>query len=202
MYHIYNTEAFVIGSFAHEEGSRRISLFTRDLGLIRALAQGVREEKSKLRYSLQPYSHTHVSLVHGKTWRIVFAHTQSNFLLDFGITSEKSVALARIFSLIRSLVIGEEKNVDLFLILKNGFEFLKSEHTKEEMIAFEHLIVLKILKNLGYLPSVPDVDALSATAEFNNDLLSHAASLRAQTLKLINTALSESQLLPKKPYVL
>lgn len=202
MYHIYHTEAFVIGNTAHEEGSRHMHLFTRDLGLVRALAQGIREEKSKLRYSLQPYSHTNVSLVHGKTWRIVFAHTQSNFLHQFGTASQKSLALIRVLSLVRSLIVGEEKNGELFSILKNGFEFLKNNHTKEEIDAFEHLIVLKMLKNLGYLPSTEDFNAISADAQFSDEMLSRAFSLRAKALRFINTALAESQLLPKKSHVL
>ncbi|MDP2705245.1 MAG: DNA repair protein RecO [Patescibacteria group bacterium] len=202
MYHIYHTEAFVIGGTAHEEGSRRVYLFTRDLGLIHALAQGIREEKSKLRYSLQPYSHTHVSLVHGKTWRIVFAHTQSNFLHYFGHLSGQSLALVRILSLVRSLVVGEEKNAELFSILKNGFQFLKSNHTEREINALEHLMVLKMLKNLGYLPASPDFDVISVDAEFNDKMLDSVFSVQAKALRFINTALAESQLLPKKSPVL
>ncbi len=51
-----------------------MSIFTRELGLVRATAQGIRLEKSKLRYSSQLYSFGIFSFVHGKEfWRLTSA---------------------------------------------------------------------------------------------------------------------------------
>ena len=42
MYHLYHTGAVVVGSSPSGEASKTILLFTRELGLVSARAQGVR----------------------------------------------------------------------------------------------------------------------------------------------------------------
>jgi len=71
MYRTYTTEAVVLGSRDAGEANKYYFLLTRELGLIHAFAQGVRELKSKLRYSLAELSYVKVSLVRGKEkWRL------------------------------------------------------------------------------------------------------------------------------------
>ena len=52
----YKTEAFILGSISTGEANRFIDIFTKELGRIRATARSVREERSKLRFSLQDFS--------------------------------------------------------------------------------------------------------------------------------------------------
>ena len=52
-HHVYTTPAYLIESTPSGEANKSYLLFTKDLGMIRATAQGVRLLKSKLRYSLQ-----------------------------------------------------------------------------------------------------------------------------------------------------
>src|SRR5690349_11857408 len=71
MYAIHTTPGFIIGSRPYGEAGKMLSIFTRDLGLVLAAAQGIRLEKSKLRYSAQDYSFGTFSLVRGKEfWRL------------------------------------------------------------------------------------------------------------------------------------
>ena len=72
MHTIFETDCFVISSSPQGEANKQLDLLTRDFGLIRATAQGVRWLKSKLRYSLTDFSFTHASLVRGKEfWRVL-----------------------------------------------------------------------------------------------------------------------------------
>src|SRR3989344_5676480 len=83
-HHIYETDAFVFSALPHGEASRYMVLYTREFGLVRAAAQGLRELKSKLRYSLQPFSLSVVNLVHGRSgWRIVNARLAKNYFTEF-----------------------------------------------------------------------------------------------------------------------
>src|SRR5512146_101812 len=73
-HHIYNTRALVLGSRTRGERDRVFALLTRDVGLVKALAQGVRRESSKLGGVLMDYAISDVSLVKGKNaWRITTA---------------------------------------------------------------------------------------------------------------------------------
>src|SRR3989344_9060093 len=93
MYRIYRTEGFVLGSSASGEASKIFPLSTKELGLIHALAQGVRETRSKLRYSLQDYMLSSFDLVRGKNgWRVTSAIGEEN-LAAFS-TEKRKQALA------------------------------------------------------------------------------------------------------------
>jgi len=78
----YTTEAFILTAYDRIGADRVIRLFTEDAGLVDARAMGVREEKSKMRYALQPFSFVRVTLVRGKReWRITGAEPGTNLFL-------------------------------------------------------------------------------------------------------------------------
>ena len=53
------------------EANRIYTIMTRDLGLVRAMATGVRKETSKLRGNIEPFSLASISFVKGKNyWRL------------------------------------------------------------------------------------------------------------------------------------
>ena len=79
-YHIYNTKGIILSEKSLREADRVYSILTRDLGLIRATALGVRKESSKLRGNLEPVGLTTVSLVRGKEyWRVTSAEVVRRF---------------------------------------------------------------------------------------------------------------------------
>ena len=56
MHHIYHTEGIILGSRNFGEAGKYYYIFTRDLGMITAGAQGVRKMSSKLRFVLQDFA--------------------------------------------------------------------------------------------------------------------------------------------------
>ena len=71
MHHIYHTEGIILGSGNFGETGKYYSVFTRDLGLVFASAQGVRKMSSKLRFVLQDFAYLKIDLVKGRDfWRI------------------------------------------------------------------------------------------------------------------------------------
>jgi DNA repair protein RecO len=80
MHHIYTTPAVVIDSYDSKDSNKTYRLVTQEFGVVTATAQSVREEKSKMRYALQPLSYVTVSLVLGKVgWRITGAVSVDEF---------------------------------------------------------------------------------------------------------------------------
>ena len=115
MHHKYNTEAFILKSLHHKDADKIYFLFTEDFGLVRAVATGVRLQKSKLRYHLSDFNCLNVSLVRGKDyWRIVGAEHSDDFIKGGKIDKEISDFFGKLFSLLLRLVHGEEKNKELF----------------------------------------------------------------------------------------
>lgn len=138
-YHIYTTKGIILSSRPVREADRLYSVLTRDLGLIRATALGVRKGESKLRGSLEPFALSKISLVRGKEfWRITSAEVLEN------IPNKPEVA--RPLQLLEKLVQGESHHVELFDMVE---KFLTKEKGEKE--EFETQFVANILFELGYL---------------------------------------------------
>ena len=122
MYAITTTPGFVIDSRPYGDAGKIVSIFTRDLGLIMVTAQGIRLEKSKLRYFTQDFSWGVYSLVRGKEfWKLTSAAELS---LQANLPQDYNALLARLAFLIRRLLQGEESHAELFDCLLACAEFL------------------------------------------------------------------------------
>lgn len=158
--HDVGTRGIVINRFSSGEGSVRVHLFTEKFGLISSLAQSAREERSKLRPHLQVGTFGNFNLVNGaRTWRVVGAVDTKDFY--FSSTGNPNVqhASARVMSLLRQLISGEEKDGDLFESVWNFLTSLETI-TDSTIARAERLVVLQILASLGYAgkDTVPPLD--------------------------------------------
>ena len=82
-YQTYTTKGYICGSFTRNTSDKYYFIFTRDAGMVVASARSVRDEKSKLRYGLQDFSLSDVSLVRGRhDWRIVGVEPIENFYFN------------------------------------------------------------------------------------------------------------------------
>src|ERR1035437_4083782 len=103
MHHIYTTKAIIIKSVPIGEANKYYFLLTEDLGFIRASAQGVRLDKSKLKGHLQEFCLVKISLVKGKeVWRITGVETIER--ADLLKETNKLIAIKNIFSLLLRLL--------------------------------------------------------------------------------------------------
>ncbi len=113
-YQTYTTEAIVCGSSVSKTSDRSFLLFTRDAGMLLAVARSVREEKSKQRQALQDFSRVRVSLVKGKSgWRIGSVESHGNAFMD-GSTREARAAITYLIKLVRRYVHGESALPNVF----------------------------------------------------------------------------------------
>ena len=196
VYEIYETRAFILSAHNIGEGNCLFNLFTKDLGLVKAVAQNIRSEKSKLRYNLQAYSSSNVSLVRGKEyWRIVGAKDAEHFFYFFKDSPEKICLLKRLFSLLSRMIQGEGGNSYLFetidgAILALGSDFISGESTKH----LEILTVSRILWSLGYFSEPIVYKVFFSDTRFDSEVLDSIASLEKHFLSDINRAIHESHL--------
>lgn len=195
-HHRYQTEALILGSSPVGEANRFIDMFTEGLGRVRGVARSVREERSKLRYSLEDFSISNVSLVRGKeVWRVVGAEAKHNLHYEFKERIEERDTIIRLLSLLKRLLNGEEENRELFRVVSDSFSFLRTNSlNKEELSNFECLVALRVLYNLGYLAKDSENAHFIETADVTADLMSHISPIRFDMIKQINTSLQESQL--------
>ncbi|HPS21394.1 MAG TPA: DNA repair protein RecO [Candidatus Paceibacterota bacterium] len=195
MHYIYHTEGLILGSRNYGETGKYYYIFTRDLGMIFASAQGVRKMESKLRFVLQDFSYVKIDFVKGKDfWRITSA-SKTNELENVSKKRETLEVFANISRLLIRLLAGEEANEILFDDLLNGLFILeKCETNNNEVLRnIEAVIVLRILNNLGYIGGGKITDEI-IKSPFEQELVFKVSKNRTKILSEINRALRESHL--------
>ena len=194
MHHIHHTHGFILSSRNVGEANKMFSIYTREMGLVRATAQGVRLNKSKLKFTLQDFSYANIDLVRGKDiWRVTSAKHVTSFPL--ARRSEESLLLmARIAKLLERLCPGENPNEAIFDDFVQAFYILDNENTESSSReALELHLVLRIMNSLGY---VGDSEMLSKYISSSFDPAKTEMLLleRKSIIAHINKALNESQL--------
>ena len=193
MHHIHHTEGIILESRNYGEAGKCYYVFTRDLGMIFASAQGVRKLSSKLRFVLQDYSYVKVDLVRGKEfWRLTSA-SKTNKLENLIKDKNKFVVFANILKLLKRLLAGEDANEILFTDLLNGLNILEKIEDQDQLQNIEVILVLRILDNLGYIGSQNIFDNL-VKSPFEKELVFEVSKNRKSLLQEINKALRETQL--------
>lgn len=193
-YHVYTTKGIVLGSYPSREADRVYSIFTEELGLVRARARSVRAIQSKLRGSLEPFSLSSISLVRGKdSWRITGAALEKKINEEYA-GKRGILSFARIFSLLEKLVVGEESHKEILALLEHGLAYVYQIRDSADMVdMLEILLVLRLLNELGYV-SGNEVDAIFLKDEYSEKLLSHTKENKKMLIDAINRGLHSSNL--------
>lgn len=193
MHSIHTTPGFIIDSRPYGEAGKIMSLFTRDFGLVPAIAQGIRLEKSKLRYFSQDYSLGIFSLVRGKEF---WCLTSAQGGTDGGSAPVRSEVAARISLLLKRLLQGEDPHPELFGCVESSMCFLAGNQslTADELRTLESLVVFRILKSLGYIGEDDGLPALVDSKGLTREMLHDASAKRTALNQHINKALKESHL--------
>ncbi len=147
MHTIYHTEAVILKSQPQGESNKLYWLFTEELGLVRAVATGVRKGGAKLKGQLRDYGLVAVDLVRGKdVWRL----TSARLILD---PIERTTDLARPY--VRTLAslerfLGDEgSHPELFAHIRECAEYVSTGAASAKV--FDTLAICKTLAHLGYI---------------------------------------------------
>lgn len=197
MHTIRTTPGLIIGSQPWGEADRSISIFTRDLGLVLAIASGIRLEKSKLRYFAQEFAFARFSLVKGKgVWRLTSAARLEGLTKQERWDRAGKEIFCRIAQLLKRLLHGEEAEPALFDGIFSLAVFLDSNPAldEERYKTLESLIVARIMNHLGYFGAVEMWKEFVANDAFEIGLIDKLHGNRPQMNECINRALRESHL--------
>lgn len=199
-HNIYKTEGFVLGGSNFGESNKILFIFTRELGFIMASAQGLRNLKSKLKYSLQDFSFSELSIVRGKNmWKVTNAKEKSSLYSAFKENEEALKMCASIFLFLKKMLAGEERDEVLFEIISSAFSYL-SGFTAEKILEsvalknFELILMLRILNRLGYVGASENFSVFAGSHHWDSDVVEKMSISRNWALAEINKAIRESQM--------
>lgn len=147
----YRTDALILDKREFREADRFFTFFTKEHGKIEALAKGERKIESKLRGGLELFYLSEISFVQGRHWKtLVDASLKENFK-----EMRQDLGKMRMASLIgrqtKSLVGGQEKDLDLWELLVSTFRRLNE--SPRPFLVYEYFF-WRFISHLGYRPQL------------------------------------------------
>lgn len=195
-HHLYHTDGFVLRAWPVGESGRLFDLFTARLGRVAALANGVRELKSKLRYNLQNLNLVRLVLVRGRArWQIVSAEPHDLSLGRSVLGSEKRLAVARLGRLLGRLAVAEGRRLNVYREFERSLHFLTSENLAPAALAnYEIIATLRLLETLGYWQGSDLLKSFVSSAPWQLRLVESFTPHRVLAQAMIDEAFYHSHL--------
>lgn len=160
---IVNTQGIVLKAVTYKENDLILTIFTRKLGKIAAIARGAKRSKSSLLSSCQIFAYANFTLKkEGNMYRV----TQSEIIKSFYNLSYNFEAFSyatHILKLVDNSLIENQSNNRLFVLLAQSLYIFS-----EEEINMEYITLCFELKFLDYIGFKPIVNACSNC--YTNDL--------------------------------
>lgn len=160
---IINTQGIVLKAVTYKENDLIVTIFSRKLGKIAAIARGAKRSKSALLSSCQIFAYANFTLKkEGNMYRV----TQSEIIKSFYNLSYNFEAFSyatHILKLIDSSLIENQSNNRLFILLAQSLYLFS-----EEDVNMEYITLCFELKFLDYIGFKPMVDACASC--YKNEL--------------------------------
>ena len=148
---IYKTEAVVLRQIPLGEADRILTLYTPDMGKVRAVAKGVRRPKSRLGGHLELLNHVSVSLSHGRNLDVV---SEVQVIQSFKGLREDLQRVSRaiyVAELVDGFSAEQSSNYALYQLLLGALAWLeRSGHSDLTLRSFE----MRLLDESGYRPEL------------------------------------------------
>jgi DNA repair protein RecO (recombination protein O) len=151
---VYKSKGIVLRSIRYGEADRILDLYTRDAGLVSAIAKGIRRTRSRFGARLEPLSCVDFVAYHGRTLDTV---TQAEVLRSFhGVREDlaRFEAAAGMVGSVRALSGGDEADRRVFNLLYNGLDALERHESGFDSV--EAAFGLKLSMLAGYAPQLDD----------------------------------------------
>ncbi|HSL01153.1 MAG TPA: DNA repair protein RecO [Rubrobacteraceae bacterium] len=149
---LYKSKGIVLRSIRYGEADRILDLYTRDAGLVSAIAKGIRRTKSRFGARLEPLSCVDFVAYHGRTLDTV---TQAEVLRSFrGVREnlDRLEAAAGMVGSVRALSGGDEADRRVFNLLYHGLDALENHDSGHGAVEAAFGLKLSILA--GYAPQL------------------------------------------------
>ncbi len=178
------TKAFILNEYEQGESDKVYKLFTKDFGVIFALAKSVRKLESKLRFHLEKTKLVSVTLVKGKEiWRLTGVESFEG----------KTEGTALLTKLVERFVRGEGPQIKLF---DHAYEYAATPYISVTRDIRTLTLYYVFLVDLGYADGlVSGADSMAQFFAFGiEDHFTHVFLRKAEITKHVHTVLSEMQL--------
>ena len=191
MHTIYHTRAVILKSSPAREADKMFWLFTEELGLVVAIATGVRKGESKLKGQLTDYAFVSVDLVRGKDiWRLISASEEFNPLIGI-VHSQLARAYVRTLGTLERFLVDEGVHPELWDHIQECAHALQD--TAIDARVYDTLAIWRILVHLGYIAVDADQERLF-TESFAHAMGSIDEEKMRHMIKVVNETIVHTHL--------
>lgn len=149
MHTIHHTRAVILKSTPMREANKMFWLFTEELGLIVAIATGIRKPGAKLAGQLTDYGFINVDLVRGRdVWRLVSASEDFNPLLG-KIGDPLARSYVRTLATLERFLIDEGIHTELYAHIEECARYIAV--TTVDAKTYDTLAIWRTFVHLGYI---------------------------------------------------
>jgi DNA repair protein RecO (recombination protein O) len=149
---ILNTQGIVLKAVRYEENDVILTLFTRKLGKVAALAKGAKRNKSSLLSSSQLFSYSNYTLKkQGGMYRVSQSDIIKSFY-DISYDIEAFSYATYVIKLVEGSTLENQTNNRLFILLAQTLYLYTQENVDKKFIT--HAFELKFLDYIGFRPVV------------------------------------------------
>ena len=185
MHHKYTTLGFIVNTRGSREADMLYSIYTQDFGMVFASATSVRLSKSKLRPHLFLGVLLSLTILKSKAgWKLVEAKQVGEMI---SLKNKGYKIFARMLSVLKSLIHGEEKNESLFDVIEHMYNLILEKGEGEIEEGVELLGMIKILGSLGYGTDIGIAKYIDK--DFDDETLNGILLEKTEIIKEINKAL-------------
>jgi DNA repair protein RecO (recombination protein O) len=149
---LYKEQGIVLGSIKLDEADKIVTILTQGSGKVRAVAKGIRRTQSRFGARLEPFTHVNLMLYRGRNLDTV---TQADILHPFRRLREDFALFSAGEAMLEAadkVAEEHERNVRLFLLLKQGLQALETGPADPPAVAESFLLRLLVLS--GFAPAL------------------------------------------------
>ena len=121
---IYHTEAIVLSRFELGEADRVLTLLTPHDGKLKAIAKGVRRQRSRLGGAVEPFAELHLVLARGRTFDIVTSASVMHAWLSLRERLESTATAWYLAELAERAVEERAFAYPVYALLKRAYQLL------------------------------------------------------------------------------
>lgn len=133
------------------EADRLLTIFTRELGKIRAVAKGVRKTQSRKAGHLEPFMQSALLLAKGRDWWIVTQADTVEAFLPLRENLEKTGYAAYIIELLDRFTYEDGPNPPLYRLVIESMRHLAAD---QPFFVVIHYYEIRLLDMLGFRPQL------------------------------------------------
>ncbi|WP_407307228.1 DNA repair protein RecO [Desulfosporosinus sp. SB140] len=149
---VYHADALVIRSREYGESDRVLTLFSREMGKLQAVAKGVRKPKSRQRAGAQMFTYGDFLIHRGKTLDTVSQCSPKESFSYLWSDLDRSLAATNMAELLDISTVLGQPNIKLFTLTLTCLFLLEQYDTTLLLCAY----ALRLMVLLGYRPHLGD----------------------------------------------